>query len=264
MVAETAPFTEDAFFGGSLLIRQRVDGHRIGTDAVLLAAASPASGVLADFGAGAGLVGLRLAQRGATSALLVEREPALAALAMENAHRNGLSDRVRVATFTIGGPPAACRAAGLLPDSLDVIATNPPFFAANEGRQTRDPLRAMAHAHQGADSLDGWIRTCATVLRPGGVLSLIHRASHLPELLRSVERRFGAIALRPVHPRAGAGATRIVMRAIKGSRAPLSLLPPLVLHVEPPVNAPTAEHRALADGAGLLSMEPGPVLIAGG
>ena len=65
---------------------------------------------------------------------------------------------------------------------------------------------------------------------PGGTLALIHRADRLADVLAGLGGRFGAVAIRPVYPRAEAAATRIVVTARKGSRAPLALLPALVLH----------------------------------
>ncbi|MGB6175434.1 MAG: methyltransferase, partial [Methylocella sp.] len=54
------PVVADAFLGGRLLLCQPAEGHRCGTDAVLLAAAAPAdfSGLAIDVGAGVGAAGL--------------------------------------------------------------------------------------------------------------------------------------------------------------------------------------------------------------
>ncbi|KAF0230372.1 MAG: methyltransferase [Beijerinckiaceae bacterium] len=59
---------------------------------------------------------------------------------------------------------------------------------------------------------------------------LIHRADALPELMEACGRRLGAVHLRFVHPEAEAPAIRVLVSARKGSRAPLVVLPPLVLH----------------------------------
>src|SRR5204863_3211595 len=89
--------TEDAVLGGRLLLRQPRRGHRVGHDAILLAAACPARARerVVDLGAGVGAAGLALAQRvNDCSVTLVEIDPALAALAAENARANGLGGRV--------------------------------------------------------------------------------------------------------------------------------------------------------------------------
>lgn len=78
--------------------------------------------------------------------------------------------------------------------------------------------------------LEAWVRFFATMASPKGCLTLIHRPEALAELLPPIERRFGAIALFPLFAKAEAPATRIILRAQKGRRQALKLLPGLVLH----------------------------------
>src|SRR4030081_2178018 len=90
--------TEDLVLGGTLRLRQPRRGHRVGHDAVLLAAACPAQAGehVVDLGAGVGAAGLAVAARAADIAVtLVEIDPDLAALAAENAELNGLAARVK-------------------------------------------------------------------------------------------------------------------------------------------------------------------------
>jgi tRNA1(Val) A37 N6-methylase TrmN6 len=84
--------TENAVLGGRLRLRQPRRGHRVGHDAILLAAATGArpGDHLVDLGAGVGAAGLAVAARvPGTRMTLVERDPVLAALAAGNAERNG-------------------------------------------------------------------------------------------------------------------------------------------------------------------------------
>ena len=57
--------TEDAVLGGRLRLRQPKRGHRVGHDAILLAASCPARAgdAVVDLGAGVGAAGLALAAR---------------------------------------------------------------------------------------------------------------------------------------------------------------------------------------------------------
>jgi tRNA1(Val) A37 N6-methylase TrmN6 len=59
---------------------------------------------------------------------------------------------------------------------------------------------------------------------------MIWRADGLAQVLAALEANFGGIAVMPVHGRAGAPAIRVLVRASKGSRAPLTLLPGLDLN----------------------------------
>ena len=69
---------------------------------------------------------------------------------------------------------------------------------------------------------------------------MIWRAEGLTQVLNAL-RGFGGIAMRPVHPRADAAAVRILLRAVKGSRAPMRLLPGLVLNDAKGHPSPAAE-----------------------
>ena len=91
--------SEDAILGGRLRVRQPMRGHRVGHDAILLAAATGArTGEQAvDLGSGIGAAGLALAVRiPGLKVTLVEIDAILCALAAHNARLNRLADRVDV------------------------------------------------------------------------------------------------------------------------------------------------------------------------
>ena len=222
------PETRDAISGLGLTLRQSRAGHRVGLDAVLLAAAArgPAPRRIVDVGAGVGSVGLSLARHYPGAEVdLVEIDPDIAALAHANAGANGLVARVVVTDVLT---PPARRAAGLVDGAADLVATNPPYYDAATARISPDPARARAHAL--AAPLSDWLRASLALLAPGGRFAMIHRADALPEIYAGLARRLGAVAVRPVHPRADSDAIRVLVTGVKGSRAPARLLPALVLH----------------------------------
>ncbi len=170
----------DSFLGGRLRLHQPPRGaHRAGTDGVLLArllAAEPGER-LCDLGSGPGIVGLACAiLRPGVSVTLVERDPALADLARANAALNGVAAKVIEADVL--APGREREAAGLAPERFDCVLTNPPFFEEGRYRPSPDAAKASAHGFP-VEGLDGWIRTCAGILRPGGRLGMIHRADAL-------------------------------------------------------------------------------------
>jgi tRNA1(Val) A37 N6-methylase TrmN6 len=235
----------DGFLNGRIILRQLPKGHRAGTDAALLAAAAPAGarGLVLDIGAGAGAVGLATALRAPDAKIgLVEIESQLCALARENVAANGMTGRVEVFEADVLSPSAR-RAAGLVDERADVVMTNPPFHDAARVRIPPDDIKALAHV--GAAPLSEWVRACLALLAPGGTFVMIHRADALAECLAATEGRLGGVAVLPVLPRAGEAATRILVRGVKGSKAPLSLLSPLVLHETDGRFTPLAEaiHR---------------------
>ena len=122
--------TDDAALGGRLHLLQPRRGHRFGHDAILLAAATPArSGDrVADLGAGVGAAGLALASRvPGARVTLVEIDARLAALAQENASRNGFAASVDAVTLDVAAAAADFAAAGLAAASCDIVLMNPPF-----------------------------------------------------------------------------------------------------------------------------------------
>ncbi len=213
---------EDRFLGGSLRICQPLGGYRAATDPVLLAAAVPvqAGERVLELGCGAGVALLALGQRVAGLSLTgVERQADYAALARRNAALNGIEARVVTADLT--ALPADLRA-----QSVDHVLMNPPYFAAGSPA-ARDPGRAGARREE--TPLAAWIDAGLRRLRPGGHLTLIHRAERLPDILSCLSGR-AAARVRPLAAREGRPAGRVIVLARKGARAPFALLAPLILH----------------------------------
>ena len=243
----------DLLLGGKLHLRQPASGHRAGTDAILLsAAAGTPSGLMVDLGAGVGTAGLAVALRSpGLRTLLVEIDPGTAALARENVQLNGLAERADVIEADALSA-AGRRAAGLGEIRADLVVTNPPWYAPGRTRASPDADRARAHTGAATaadpDGLQAWLRAASAVLKPGGHLVAILHAGQLTSLLRSVEGRFGDLHILPVHPRADADATRLLVSGVRGSRAPLRLKPGLFLHAADGRFTPQAEaiHRGEA------------------
>jgi tRNA1(Val) A37 N6-methylase TrmN6 len=225
-------FTDDAVLGGRLRLTQKRRGHRIGHDAILLAAATPAKpgDRAADLGSGVGAAGLALAVRvPGFDVTLVERDAELAGIAAENIVRNGFEGRARGVMLDVTGPSDAFAAAGLGPGAFDCVLMNPPFNSPARQNVSPDQDRCAAHAAPDG-SLADWIAAASWLLHSAGTLTMIWRADGLAHVLALLEPGFGGIAVLPVYGRAGQPAIRVLVRAGKGSRAPLVLLPGLDLN----------------------------------
>jgi tRNA1(Val) A37 N6-methylase TrmN6 len=223
--------TEDAVLDGRLVLRQPQRGHRVGHDAILLAAATDAlPGELAvDLGAGVGAAGLVLASRvPKLSVVLVDVDAELVQLAEENIQINTLGERVRAVVLDAGAPPSAFAAAGLRAGAAARVLMNPPFNDPRRINPSPDEARRRAHAAQ-EEKLSLWVRCAFQLLCRRGVLTLVWRADGLARVLAGLSDGFGGVTVLPVYPRADRPAIRVLVRAVKESRAPLSLLPGLVL-----------------------------------
>jgi tRNA1(Val) A37 N6-methylase TrmN6 len=245
-------FTQDAFLGGRLHLRQPRSGHRAGHDAMLLAAATSARSRdrVVDLGAGVGAAGLAVAKRVAGIELvLVEIDEVLADLARGNAAANAIAAAVIVLDVTCAAEVFA--AAGLPPDSVDVVLMNPPFNDPARHRASPDKAREIAHVSTAA-TLEKWIHAARRILKSGGALTLIWRADGLVEVLSALGRGFGSLELLPVHGEAATPAIRVLIRAIKGGKAPLQMHAALLLNDESAL--PNKQVQDVLAGKGILPL----------
>lgn len=260
--AEASATTVDAFIGGRVEAVQLAGGaHRSGLEAVLLGASLPAAfaGAAADLGAGAGVAAMCIAARcPAATVLAIDRDAealAAARLALLRPANRAFAARVTPILADITAPESERVAAGLGRATADAVVMNPPFHPAGAG--TRSPHAGRAGAHVlPADALEPWFRAAASLLRPDGQLVVIFRADAIGMLLGAAEGRFGGVALLPLHPRAGSRAHRVLLRAVKGSRAATTILPGLALHGATGSAYLPGVDALLRDGAGLGEIHP--------
>jgi tRNA1(Val) A37 N6-methylase TrmN6 len=244
--------TEDAFLGGKLRLRQPKSGHRAGHDAMLLAAATPACAGdrVVDFGAGVGAAGLAVARRVAGIKLvLVEIDKQLAELARANASANAIVAETIV--LDVASSAESFAAAGLAPESVDVVLMNPPFNDAARHRASPDKSRAIAHV-AAAETLEAWVHASRRILESRGSLAMIWRADGIADVLAALGRGFGSLMILPIHGDAASPAIRMLVRATKGGRAPTRLLAGLVLNDE--AARPTSDAQSILAGNALLPM----------
>jgi tRNA1(Val) A37 N6-methylase TrmN6 len=218
--------TEDRVLNGRVTLRQPVRGYRAGLDAALLAAACDAGVGARVIEAGCGAGGALLAaavRRPEARFTGVERDASALALFRENIALNSLQDRVEAVEGDV-----AVRFSSLGLEPFDAAMTNPPFF------DDPDALRGPAAERRGAwmadDGLEAWIGFLTKAVREGGTITLIHRADRLGDILGLLDPKAGSVQVLPIHPFADQPAKRVLVRAIKTGKAPLKLLPPLVLH----------------------------------
>ena len=231
--ADDLGVTGDYFLGDKLRVLQPAKGYRAGIDAVLLAATARAGspvGPILDVGAGAGTVGLCVATRlGDARVVLVEREPVLAALARQNIAANSMTDRVSVIEADITQTLTPDHARDLPANYFAHVLANPPFHDEGRGTRADHDLKACAHAMP-ETGLDAWVRFMARMASPGGRATMIHKAEALPRILDAFDGRFGAVKVCPIYARHGEPAIRVLVEGVKGSRAPMTVQPGIVLH----------------------------------
>ncbi|QPC42098.1 methyltransferase domain-containing protein [Kaustia mangrovi] len=244
--------TEDGFLGGRLRILQPKKGYRAGIDAVFLAAAVPceAGDRVLEAGLGTGVPALCLLARAkGVHVTGVEISPYHAGLARDNAARNGFADALDIVEGDMREITRARHRDRLMPGSFRHVFANPPYFELGRVQSSPRDHKRTAHAMAAGD-LESWIRAMTAMAAPRGTVTLIHRADSLGAILAGFARRAGDVRVLPLFPRDGEPASRVIVQAVKGSRAGTTLLQGLVLHGPDNGFTPAAE-AVLRHGAAL-------------
>lgn len=217
---------ENTLLGGRVRLRQPARGYRAGMDAALLAAAiaaRPGQRVI-EAGCGAGGALFQIAARCPEASLTgVEREAEAADLARQNAELNGAADRVEILTADI--------ADGFRPldrAPYDWAVSNPPFF--DDPGALRAPSEGKRAAWMADDGLSAWANFLLKAVKENGRIVIIHRADRLADIFAALGPKAGSFVILPIHPHANEPAKRVLVAATKTGKAPLRLLPPLILH----------------------------------
>jgi tRNA1(Val) A37 N6-methylase TrmN6 len=243
--------TEDGFLGGRLRVLQPDKGYRAGIDAVFLAATIPcqAGESVYEAGIGTGVAALcTLARTPQVHLTGIEVASRYAMLCEENAKRNGFGANLRVIHADI--KEALRKDLAIMPahGSFNHAFANPPYF--EDAKSTPSPVFLKAQAHTfGPGDLELWIKVLHTMVATRGTVSIVHRPDTLGRLLNVMEDRFGDIRIAPLYAREGTAASRVIVQGVKGSKAPMQLLPGLVLHDQNSQFTPEA-NAILRDGQG--------------
>lgn len=218
--------TTDDMLGGRLRLAQPRNGYRAGMDAALLAAACdalPGSRVI-EAGCGVGAALLAAATRcPSVSFVGVENDVSALAIGQDNIKANGMAGRV---TILLGDIAKPFTERGEAP--FDAALANPPYFD-NPG-VLRGPAPEKTNAWITKEGLASWAAFLVGSVKQGGVVTIIHRADRLADLVGLLSEKCGSIQIRPIQPFSDEPAKRVLVRAVKSGRTPLRLLPALVMH----------------------------------
>ncbi len=231
--------TTDMLLGERVTLNQARRGYRVAIDPVLLAASVPATAGehVLDMGCGSGAASLCLAARvsGVTIDGL-ELMPQMRELAVLNTQANDQQNRIKIIDGNVAHPPAE-----IIARPYDHVMSNPPYLSAGSGNPPPDPVKAAAMV-EGEAGLDRWISLAGQVLKTKGTLTLVHRADRLEDILGCLKKQFGGVVVYPLWPdmERVQPAKRVLIRAIKGIKTPLSILPGLALHKSDGTYSPNA------------------------
>ena len=240
------PWTKESWFNEQLTIYQPKDGYRYTIDPLILCSFVrpllsdiPPSGQVIDIGSGCGIIPLILGYRQSGIRITgVEIQEELAAIADRNLRENRLQGRLRILCRDFNrlsiediGTPA------------DLIISNPPYKKRGTGRLNPNQGRALAR-HEITLTIGQLFASAAPLLSPTGRLCLIYPSDRLPDL-ESAAQASGFFVERLCHilKTENEKAFRVVISAVKNSKASREVQPPFILYGKD--GHPTKVHKAL-------------------
>ena len=211
--------------GGPRFLRES-GGFKLSTDSVLLArfAADLRAERVMDLGCGAGVLTVLLQLSHPSAAVEgIELQPEAAALCRRNLAENGLPDG-----GIITGDLREHRAL-LQAGAYDLVASNPPYFAAGSGYAAPDESRAAARDERTC-TLDELCAAAAYLCRWGGAFALVHRPERLAEIFCALRAHdMEPKRLRLVQHRFDRAPNLALIEARRGGRPGLKVCAPLLL-----------------------------------
>lgn len=219
-------------------------GFRTSLDSVMLAAACPAQPAdhVLDLGAGVGGAAFCLYKRVGCAVTGVELQTEYVTLARDNIPLNDATAKASFIQADIQDYKS--------PQPFDHVMCNPPYFESGGHSISPDRLRAHALGHLDEEmNIKSWVDAAFHNLKSNGSITMIHQASMTVEIVQALGRRFGAVEIIPLWPRAEQPAKRVIIRARKDRKTPCALHPGLVLHQA------DGRYTPITDGI-LRDMEP--------
>ena len=196
-------------------IIQKTNGFCFGMDAVLLsgfASVKPGEKAL-DLGTGTGIIPILLEAKTEGSHFTgLEIQAEMAEMASRSVALNRLEEKVSIVQGDIKEVPTLFEKA-----SFDVVTTNPPYMNDSHGLKNPDLPKAIAR-HEVLCNLEDVVRAAASALRPGGRLYMVHRPRRLI-----------------VHPFADKEANMVLIEAVRGGGALMTVEKPIIVYKEPGV-----------------------------
>jgi|LGOV01.1.fsa_nt_gb tRNA1Val (adenine37-N6)-methyltransferase len=229
---------------GNFKIIQNKEGYCFTSDAVLLANFVKANSkdVLVDLCTGSGVIPtLILAKTKLQTAIGVELQEYLFDLATRSAKLNRLEDNLKIINTDVKDAYKFIKKG-----SASIVTVNPPYELV-EGHFLSDNEQINICKYETDLTLETLIKTTDELLKFGGKFYMIHKSSRLADIMYLLRKyKLEPKEIKFMHPKKGLNSNVVIIKAIKGAKRGLDIIPSLILTNED--NTYTEEVLKIYDG----------------
>jgi tRNA1Val (adenine37-N6)-methyltransferase len=219
----------DTVPGTDLSLIQKIDGTAFAIDTLILAnfvRFNPDMEFAADLGSGSGILSFLLKYRNPdiqVSGFEVQKE--FHNLATRNLQMNNRYEGLTFELLDVREIPAK-----VLPESFDLVVSNPPYFPKGNGRLPTTPSRAMAR-HELNGTLRDFVEAATYMLSYGGKFCLIIPSNRFYEITEYLKNgNFGLKRLQFVIPKEGEQSHLSLIEAERFYNGKHEPMPNLLIH----------------------------------
>lgn len=213
-----------------LKIIQNPDGFCFGIDAVLLSDFTKVKegASVVELGTGTGIIPLLLSAKTKASKISAfEVQESMAEMARRSVEMNGLGERIAIIHDNLKNFHKYFEKS-----SVDVVVSNPPYMSGNSGIHNDDDLKRISR-HEIMCNLEDVIRVSASMLKPGGCFYMVHRPNRLVDIVFLMRQyKLEPKEIRFVQPKVDKKPNIMLIKGVRGGRADLKYLDPLVVYQE--------------------------------
>jgi len=224
-MSDIVNYTKDKFLGGKIKILQPKNGFRTSLDSIFLAASInlKKNNSILELGCGVGTILCCLMKREKNIEVYgVEIQKSISEIAKKNLKENNFNGRILNSDIKKLPKEISNRC-------FDQIIFNPPYLCNNVFFDTKNYSKQIS-IKENHITLKDWIEIALKRCVDGGEISFIHRTERLGEILEAFSSKAGYIRILPIFSKKNKNSGRIIIKAKKGSKSNLIILPPLIVH----------------------------------
>lgn len=179
-----------------------------------------------DIGCGNAPIPLILSTKTTSNIDGIEIQKEVYNLACKSVKINKLDSRINIINEDINKYYINCES-----DIYDVITCNPPFFKVNENSKLNDSTYKVFARHEVYLNLEQLFRISKKLLKNGGVISVVHRADRLIDIIYEMKKNnIEPKRVQFVYPKIGKECNMVLIEGKKNGGVGLKILPPLYVH----------------------------------